>query len=59
VVESLGHERHIICDVSTDDFVIVRVPADAPVPRVGAAIGLTTAPAHLPLFDASTTRRIN
>ncbi len=59
VVESLGHERHIICDVSTEDFVIVRVPADAPVPRVGATIGLTTAPEHLHLFDSTTTRRIN
>jgi multiple sugar transport system ATP-binding protein len=59
VVESLGHERHIICDLSPQDLVIVRVPADTPPPQPGAAIGLSTTPGHLHLFDASTTRRID
>ena len=57
-VESLGHERHILCDLSPSQMVIVRISADAPAPPAGSTIQLTADPRHLHLFDAATTRRI-
>jgi multiple sugar transport system ATP-binding protein len=57
-VESLGHERHIVCDLSKDDFVIVRQSADIPAPAAGATVELTASPDHLHLFDPNTTLRI-
>jgi multiple sugar transport system ATP-binding protein len=57
-VESLGHERHIVCDLSVEEFVIVRLPADLPAPEAGAMVELTASPDHLHLFDPTTTRRI-
>jgi multiple sugar transport system ATP-binding protein len=58
-VESLGHERHIICDLSPDDFAIVRLASDVEPPAVGATVGLTAHPDHIHLFDPSTAWRIN
>ena len=57
-VESLGHERHILCDLSPDQMVIVRISADVPPPAAGDVVQLTADPQHLHLFDAATTRRI-
>ena len=57
-VESLGHERHIVCNLSAEDFVIVRLAADVPAPAAGATVGLTASPDHLHLFDPNTTLRI-
>ena len=59
VVESLGHERHIICDLGADDFVIVRLAADETPPVAGATVGLTAHPDRLHLFDPVTTLRVN
>jgi multiple sugar transport system ATP-binding protein len=57
-VESLGHERHILCDLSPEQMVIVRLSADVAPPAAADVIQLTADPRHLHLFDADTTRRI-
>jgi ABC-type sugar transport system ATPase subunit len=59
VVESLGHERHVVCDLDGSETVILRLPADAPVPTAGAAIHLTAQIEHVHLFDPVTTQRID
>ncbi|TAK58539.1 MAG: TOBE domain-containing protein, partial [Dehalococcoidia bacterium] len=57
-VESLGHERHVLCDLSPDQMVIVRISADMPPPAAGDVVQLTADPQFLHLFDAATSRRI-
>ncbi|MDQ1375396.1 MAG: sn-glycerol 3-phosphate transport system ATP-binding protein, partial [Actinomycetota bacterium] len=59
VVESLGHERHIVCTLSGGDQVIVRTAAGADAPAEGAAVHLHADRAHLHLFDARTGDRID
>jgi ABC-type sugar transport system ATPase subunit len=56
VVESLGHERHVICRVG-DDLVTVRRASSEPVPEPGAAVRLRYAPAEVHRFDAATGAR--
>jgi len=58
VVESLGHERLLVCEAADGSPVIVRRPADAPVPPDGAALRLAADPAHVHLFDATTGERL-
>jgi multiple sugar transport system ATP-binding protein len=58
VVESLGHERHLVCETDTGEMLIVRSPADAAVPAEGSTIHLMTEPARLHLFSAATGQRI-
>jgi len=58
-VESLGHERHIICDLAGGEMAIVRISADAPAPHAGATVGLTASEDHLHMFDPATTLRVN
>jgi multiple sugar transport system ATP-binding protein len=59
VVESLGHERHVICDLTGHEMVIVRIPADERAPVAGATVGLTASEDHLHMFDPATTMRVN
>ena len=58
-VESLGHERHIICALPGGEMVIARIPADVPAPAVRDTVGLSASPADLHIFDPVTTQRIN
>jgi multiple sugar transport system ATP-binding protein len=58
VVESLGHERHVVCRLESGELVIVRQDAAEPAPGEGSAVRLTTDAAHLHLFDATTGRRL-
>jgi hypothetical protein len=58
VVESLGHERHLVCRLDDGQMVIVRVDADAPVPKAMSHVHLATDAAHLHLFDPETTLRL-
>jgi len=51
VVESLGHERHIVCRLGDGQMVIVRIDADARVPELQSTVQLGTDVAHLHLFD--------
>jgi multiple sugar transport system ATP-binding protein len=58
-VESLGHERHLHCQISTDSgphSVILREPVDTPPPQIGERIGLEMSEIHL--FDAATGSRL-
>ncbi|MBM3675915.1 MAG: ABC transporter ATP-binding protein [Actinobacteria bacterium] len=58
VVESLGHERHVICRLDDEQMVISRQPSDQPAPGEGSMVRLVADPAHLHLYDAETERRI-
>ncbi|MCL4293252.1 MAG: ABC transporter ATP-binding protein [Acidimicrobiia bacterium] len=58
VVESLGHERHVICRLDDGQFVIVREPSEGPVPAAGETITLSTDAERLHVFDAATELRI-
>jgi multiple sugar transport system ATP-binding protein len=58
-IESLGHERHLHCQVSIcaeSHSVILREPVDAPPPSIGDQVGLSVTEIHL--FDAATGSRI-
>lgn len=67
-VESLGHERHLVCelagtdrhpgDVRPGDLVIVRQQSEDAAPRVGAGVRLTAAFDDLHLFDTVTGDRV-
>jgi multiple sugar transport system ATP-binding protein len=59
VVESLGHERHLLCELSDGREVIVRSPSAAAVPAEGAAVHLAAAPQALHLFDPDSGRRLH
>jgi multiple sugar transport system ATP-binding protein len=58
-VESLGHERHVICRLDDDQMVIVRIQSDEAVPTAGSAVRLAADPGQLHVFDAATERRID
>jgi ABC-type sugar transport system ATPase subunit len=58
VVESLGHERHVISRLEDGQMVIVRQPSDEPAPGEGSMIRLATDLQHLHVFDAGTEQRI-
>ncbi|MFN8051970.1 MAG: ABC transporter ATP-binding protein [Acidimicrobiales bacterium] len=57
-VELLGHERHVICTVG-DQRWVVRQDADAGSVAVGDAVVLVVDPAHVHVFDTATTERLN
>lgn len=58
VVESLGHERHLHVDLAGTRL-IVRTDAEGQAPAVGGRIELGARPAHVHLFDPTTTDRLN
>jgi len=58
VVESLGHERHVICRLEDGQMVIVRQPSDDVSPSENEVIGLVAEPSDLHVFDAETGLRI-
>jgi multiple sugar transport system ATP-binding protein len=58
VVESLGHERHVICRLEDGQMVIVRQQASEPAPGEGSMVRLATDLANLHVFDADSARRI-
>jgi multiple sugar transport system ATP-binding protein len=58
LVESLGHERHIVCRLQGDTIVIVRQPADEPTPTEGETILLDVQPGTFHVFDAATGVRV-
>jgi multiple sugar transport system ATP-binding protein len=59
VVESLGHEQHVVCRLVDGQMLIARLPADAPTPAEGANVHLGTDPGTLHLFDAATGERLS
>ncbi|MDQ3147549.1 MAG: ABC transporter ATP-binding protein [Actinomycetota bacterium] len=58
MVESLGHERHLVCELEGGAAVVVRAPASAGAPDEGTAVLLDADPGSLHLFDGSTGRRL-
>ena len=58
VVESLGHEHHVICRLATGDLVTVRQPSDVVAPSMGSTVYLHYAPEHVHRFDAVTGLRV-
>jgi multiple sugar transport system ATP-binding protein len=58
VVESLGHERHVVCRLESDELVIVRRPSSAPTPTEGERVQLGFDPRHLHMFDAAGETRV-
>jgi multiple sugar transport system ATP-binding protein len=58
VIESLGHERHVICRLDDGTMVIVRQGMEEPAPNEGEAVHLGWDAEHGHLFDAVTGRRV-
>jgi multiple sugar transport system ATP-binding protein len=58
LVESLGHERHLILRLDDGQSLVARQRSEAPVPSGGEAVSLTTTPDALHLFDPATERRV-
>ncbi len=58
VVESLGHERHVICRLEDGQMVIVRQQSSDQAPGEGSWVRLATELHHLHLFDVESERRI-
>jgi multiple sugar transport system ATP-binding protein len=59
VIESLGHERHVICRLEDGQLVIVRQAASVPPPALESAVGLSADPAHVHVFDTDTEDRVD
>ncbi len=59
LVESLGHERLVVCGVGGGELVIVRLDSDEDVPAVGSAVRITAAVEHVHLFDSVTSARLD
>jgi len=58
VVESLGHERHVICRLEDGQMVIVRQQSSEAAPGEGSMVRLATELRHLHVFDAHSEQRI-
>ncbi len=58
VVESLGHERLVTCDLGDGERSVVRVDAHLPYPQPGEAVHLALDPASIALFDPATGGRL-
>ena len=59
LVESLGHERHIVARLDDGQTLIVRQPGDDTPPADGEVVTLSAAPESLHLFDATTEQRVS
>jgi multiple sugar transport system ATP-binding protein len=59
LIESLGHERHLLCMLTGGEQVVVRTPASTStaLPREGDTVHLGAEARHLHLFDAATGER--
>lgn len=59
VIESLGHERHVVCRLAGEQMVIVRQTVETQRPVEGARVRLSADPVGLHLFDAATGLRLD
>ena len=57
VIESLGHEQHVVCRLVDGQMLIARLPADAPTPVEGENVHLNADEGALHLFDSVTGTR--
>jgi ABC-type sugar transport system ATPase subunit len=58
LVEELGHERHVACQLADGRRVVVRVPGEADSPPEGAEVHLAAEDRHRHRFDAATGERM-
>ena len=58
VVESLGHERHVVCRLEDGQLVTARQPSSMTSPTDGTPVRLSFDPDQLHLFDATTEARL-
>jgi multiple sugar transport system ATP-binding protein len=58
VIESLGHERHVVCRLADDQMVIVRQASDEARAAEGESVRLRAQPDGIHLFDAATGIRL-
>jgi multiple sugar transport system ATP-binding protein len=58
VIESLGHERQVVCRLPDETLVIVRRGAHLPVPDIGEAVHLVADGDALHVFDPETGERV-
>ena len=58
VIESLGHERHVICRLADATMVIVRQATEIVPPAMGDSMRLTFDPAAAHRFDAASEQRV-
>jgi len=58
VVESLGHERHVVCRLTDQQFVIVRQDAHEAAPAEESSTFLIADAAALHVFDPETGARV-
>ena len=59
VVESLGHERHVVCRLDDGQLVIARQPSSVTSPTDGTPVHLSFDPDQLHVFDAATEARVD
>jgi multiple sugar transport system ATP-binding protein len=59
VVESLGHERHVVCRLEDGSMIIARQPSEAPKPDIDSTVRFATDAAHLHVFDRLTGDRVD
>ena len=58
VVESLGHERHVVCRLADQQLVIVRQDAHEPAPAEGETTFLVADPHAFHVFDPESGARV-
>jgi ABC-type sugar transport system ATPase subunit len=58
VIEWLGHERHLLCDLGGTS-VVVREPVEGATTKVDDVISLVAESRHIHVFDPQTTERLN
>ena len=59
VIESLGHERHVVCRLEDGQLIIVRQAANIPPPAEASHVGLAVDAARLHVFDAESEERVD
>jgi ABC-type sugar transport system ATPase subunit len=59
VIESLGHERHVICRLEDGQLIIVRQAANTSPPAEASEVGLVADAARLHVFDAESQERVD
>jgi ABC-type sugar transport system ATPase subunit len=59
VIESLGHERHVVCRLEDGQLIIVRQAANIAPPAEASDVGLAVDAARLHVFDAESEERVD
>ena len=59
MIESLGHERHVVCRLADGQLIIVRQAANVSPPAEESEVGLSVDEARLHVFDAESEERVD